>query len=392
MIKVNDIDRELIKDSNRKKILKLLYRKRQLTKQEISKELGLSIPTVISNINDLIREGIVDEAGVAESTGGRKPVVVRFLPDARYSFGVDISIKNVRVILTNLNSEIKFETVFDISKYKNINEITSRVCSIINNIILEGEIPIGKVLGVGISVPGTVNEEKLLIELAPNLGIESFSFDNFAKQINLPVYIENEANAAAFAELNIGIAKELSNLVYVSITEGIGTGIVIQGNLYKGENKRAGEFGHMTIEVMGNECSCGRRGCWELYASEKALLEAYFINYGERLCNLQELFNKVEKNELEALKTLDLYLNYLSIGIQNIILEIDPSYIIVGGEISNYDKILLKSLERKIFVKNKFYKEGEVKILFSKLKKYSSVLGASLLPLNSLFFISGKII
>ena len=98
------IDQEVIKDSNRKKILNLIAEKREYTKQSISKEIGVSIPTVISNINELIEEGLVEEAGVEGSTGGRKPIIVRFLPDSKYSFGVEFTLNNVRVILTNLDS------------------------------------------------------------------------------------------------------------------------------------------------------------------------------------------------------------------------------------------------------------------------------------------------
>lgn len=393
MFKLGNLDQETIKDYNKKKILNILYKERNLTKQEIAKKLNLSIPTVISNVNELIEEGLVDEAGVADSTGGRKPVIVQFIPEARYSFGVDIDLEKAEVILTNLDSEIKRRTYFKIDeKNKNIKDIMDKISIEVKKIIKEEKIPEKKILGIGISLPGTVNEEKLILEIAPNLELKNISFEEFVPLFNFPMYIENEANAAAYAELNLGVAKKLSDLVYISVTKGIGTGIVIKGHLYKGKNRRAGELGHMTIFNEDMQCKCGKKGCWELYASEKALLKNYNMKTGERLVELSELFDKVDKNEIEAVEVLDVYLKHLSIGIQNIILIFDPDYIIIGGKISNYDNKLIEPLTEKVFLNGSFFVEKDSKILFSRLKEDSSILGASLIPMNSLFFLHEKII
>ncbi len=393
MFKLGNLDQETIKDYNKKKILNILYKERNLTKQEIAKRLNLSIPTVISNVNELIEEGLVDEAGVADSTGGRKPVIVQFIPEARYSFGVDIDLEKAEVILTNLDSEIKRRIYFKIDeKNKNIKGIMDKISIEVKKIIKEEKIPEKKILGIGISLPGTVNEEKLILEIAPNLELKNISFEEFEPLFNFPMYIENEANAAAYAELNLGVAKKLSDLVYISVTRGIGAGIVIKGHLYKGKNRRAGELGHMTIFNEDIQCKCGKKGCWELYASEKALLKNYNMKTGERLAGISEFFDKVDKNESEAVEVLDVYLKHLSIGIQNIILIFDPDYIIIGGKISNYDNKLIKPLTEKVFLNGSFFAEKDSKILFSRLKEDSSILGASLIPMNSLFFLHEKII
>ncbi|MBZ4666904.1 MAG: hypothetical protein PWP07_144 [Epulopiscium sp.] len=391
MLSFNSVDQEIIKDSNRKRILQLLSKKREATKQEIAKELEISIPTVTTNINALIEEGILEEAGVAESTGGRKPVIVRFLPNSRYSFGVDFSLYFVRVALTNLDSDIIYETTFKIEGFSNMNEVIRKIERITKDILREKKIPTEKVLGIGFSLPGTVNEEKMLLEMAPNLKIKNISFKEFDHILEFPVYIENEANAAALAELSVGIAKQLRNLVYISITKGIGTGIVIQDYLYKGKNKRAGEFGHMTVVADGKQCNCGKKGCWELYASDRALLEQYKEKTGKNNITLKEFFEALKRNQTEARAVWEEYLNYLAVGIQNIILILDPHYIVIGGEISRYDEIL-EPLKEKVFIENTFYSKQDIKIMTSTLKGNASLLGASLLPLQKLFFIREKII
>jgi predicted NBD/HSP70 family sugar kinase len=386
------IDQEVIKDSNRKKILNLIAAKREYTKQSISKEIGVSIPTVISNINELIEEGLVEEAGVEGSTGGRKPIIVRFLPDSKFSFGVEFTLKNVRVILTNLDSEIKFDVTFQVENFTNIEDIIHKIHEIINNVLDARKINREDILGIGFSLPGTVNEESLILELAPNIGMINVDFSKFVQLLQFPIYIENEANSAAFGELNLGIAKKMRNLVYISINEGIGAGVVIQDHLYKGKNKRAGEFGHITIVPNGKACNCGRNGCLEQYASKKALLDEYNSKSLKPVDTLKEFFSRVEKKESLAILELEKYINFLAIGIQNLVLILDPHYVVLGGELSAFSEYYLKSLKEKVFVANRFYDNTNLKIFTSKLKKDSSILGAALLPLQKLFSISEKII
>lgn len=388
----SNIDQEAIKDSNKKKILNLIAEKREYTKQNISKEIGVSIPTVIANINELIEEGLVEEAGVAGSTGGRKPIIVRFLPDSKYSFGVEFTLNNVRVILINLDAEIKFDTSFKIPNFKNIDGIIEKIHEIIDHILDEKKVKDKDILGIGFSLPGTVNEEKLILELAPNIGMKNVDFSRFIQILKFPIYIENEANSAAFGELNLGIAKKMRNLVYLSITEGIGAGVVIQDHLYKGKNKRAGELGHMTIVPNGKPCNCGRRGCLEQYASKKSLLEEYNSKSSQPVDTLKEFFSRVEQNDSLAILELQKNISFLAIGIQNIVLVLDPHYVVLGGEIGDFSEYYLKDLKEKVFVENSFYDKTNLKIFTSKLKKDSSILGAALLPLQKLFSINEKII
>ena len=388
----NGIDQDIIKDSNRKKILNLIFHKREITKQSISKEIGVSIPTVTSNVNELIEEGLVKEAGVEGSTGGRKPIIVRFLPNSKYSFGVEFTLSNIRVILVNLDAEIKFDNSFKIQSFKNMEDITEKIHQIINDALALNNISDKDILGIGFSLPGTVNEETLMLELAPNIAMKNVDFSRFSQLLKFPLYIENEANCAAFGELNLGIAKKMRNLVYISINEGIGAGVVIQDHLYKGKNKRAGELGHMTIVPNGKPCNCGRSGCLERYASKSALMEEYNLKSTKPVDNLKEFFLRVEKKEDLARVSLEKYISFLAIGIQNIVLILDPHYVILGGEISDFSEYYLEDLKEKVFVENSFYDNTSLKIFTSKLKEDSSILGASLLPLQKIFSINEKII
>ncbi|QAA33083.1 ROK family transcriptional regulator [Clostridium manihotivorum] len=397
MIKVNNVDKDTIRSSNIKLIINLLFNKRELTKQEIAKETGLSIPTVINITNELIEEGLVEESGVGQSSGGRKPIIITFNPNSKYSFGVEINSKYIRIILTNLDANIledeviRFNGAFKLNE-NNITNIFDEICKIIKVISLKRNIKDSSILGVGFSLPGTVNEEKLFLELAPNLYVKNLDFHYIEEKLNMKVYVENEANSAALAELRLGIAKDMRNLVYISIREGVGTGIVVSGYLYKGKNKRAGEFGHMTVEKDGRVCTCGKKGCWEVYTSSEVILEEYNVISKNKVKSFEEFFKLIDTVDKNAMKVWDKYLDYLAIGIHNIILIMDPHYIVLGGDISEYDKYLIEPLKNRIFQNNNFFCEEDLKIITSRFKENSSIIGASILPIEKLFFINERIL
>jgi predicted NBD/HSP70 family sugar kinase len=202
----------------------------------------------------------------------------------------------------------------------------------------------------------------------------------------LPLFIENYAKAAAVAELTLGIAKVMQNLVFLSILSyGIGGGVVVGGQLYLGNNKRAGEFSHMKIASHGRRCFCGRYDCWELYASLNAMMAMYHEKTGKDISSVDEFFACLKKYDRTAEEAFDEYLDNLAAGIQNIILIQDPHYIIIGGKLSLFEEFFLEALQEKVFVTNDFYSQADVKIMCSSLKEDASILGASLLPFERLF-------
>ncbi|OHD75677.1 MAG: hypothetical protein A2V99_11425 [Spirochaetes bacterium RBG_16_67_19] len=402
MGKITHPGRERIRDSNNRKILHLLRERRQLSKQEIASETGISIPTVTNNVSRLIDEGIVEEAGLSESTGGRKPMSIRYLPDSRYAFGVDFASNHltasnkIRVALTNLDASIKAEEFFDYQDFHSVDEIMTHIRDVTDRIVLAARIPVEHVLGIGISLPGTVNEKKKILEVAPNLspglGMHDLDFRAYEKLFAFPLFVENEANAAAFAELVLGIAQDKRNLVYLSVNRGIGAGIVVRGHIYKGNMKRAGQVGHITVDSKGILCTCGMNDCWELYAASGALIRNYNMASTRRITDTQGFLERLRSPDPLAVKIWERYLDYLAIGISNLLLCYDPHYVVIGGEISQFDELLLEPLKKRIFARNKFYKGDDLEILISSLKDNAAVLGAGLLPFQELLYGNNKII
>lgn len=378
------LDHSDIKSNNKKRITYLLSKERELTKLEISRRLDISVPTVTTIIGELKEEGIVEEAGMASSTGGRKPVIIRFLPDSRYSIGIDLGRDYVRAVLTNLDSRIIEDRKRELSVISE-KEVLNIMKVLIEELISSQQDAGSKLLGIGFSLPGIVNEKELRLEIATNFNLKNISFKEINAHFNLPIFMENEANAGALAESKLGIAKDLSNLIYVSVTEGIGGGILISDDMYKGRNRRAGEIGHMCIAKNGRQCNCGRKGCWETYASNRALIKDYNNKTNEALKNIDEVIQRYQLGEENAVQVVENYIDNLAEGIQSLVFIFNPDYIVIGGEISKYSNIFNNKLVNKILTNNEFYKEGDVSILFSSLGSDSNILGASLIPILDSF-------
>ncbi|WP_105618847.1 ROK family transcriptional regulator [Vallitalea okinawensis] len=390
MFLLKDIDREAIKMSNSKKILQLLYKEGQLTKQDIAKTLGISIPTVTHNVNTLIEEGFVREAGMAVSTGGRKPIVMEFLPDAKYSVGVDIRPHGISIIITNLKSHIISQKELQLLQ-DDTDEVMTTIDGALKEMLEKHDIKRSNLLGVGFSLHGTVNENKLIFEMAPNASYKNIDFHKYEDLFGTSVYIENEANASAISESLLGVAKQMRNLIYISINEGVGTGIVIKGYLYKGKNDRAGEFGHMVVNPEGPSCNCGSIGCWETFVSTLGLQRLYKEKANQEL-KIEDIVKRFREGDHDAIQVLNQYTDYLALGLRNILFALDPHYIVIGGEMSKYGDDYYHELINKIYSGNIFYSQRDNKIIISNLDGKAAVLGASLLPLLQLLYGTEKVI
>ncbi|NTV90653.1 MAG: ROK family protein, partial [Clostridiales bacterium] len=337
----------------------------------------------------MINEGLVETVGTAESMGGRKPVIVRLVRNARYSFGVNISLEKVEILLVNLVGEEIERQIFSYGTGDDFVEILEKLQEKIRQIISFQNIDTGRILGVGIALPGLVNDDLNLVEQAPNLGLRNFSLDGFQSRLGIRVHLENEANVAAYAEQLMGIANREKNIVYVSIAEGIGTGIIIQNYIYKSTEKKAGEFGHVRIMNDGLPCKCGRKDCWELYASKPALLK-YYNEYrqdtGENgKTSLEALERDFANGGKAAVKAVEKYAEYLFMGIENILLSINPDEVIVGGELGTFTSEVIKTGIEKLGLNKKFIGYEDIKIHSSGFKNNGAVMGAALLPLEDIY-------
>ncbi|NTV89831.1 MAG: ROK family transcriptional regulator [Clostridiales bacterium] len=389
MLNPANITQDRISDMNRVKILRKLRDKGQMTRFDLSSSLGLSHTTINTYIQQLIGEGLVETLGTAESMGGRKPLIIRLVKNARYSFGVNISFEKVEILLVNLLGDEIERQIFSYGSNDSFDDILEKLREKLWQIIKFQSVEPEKILGVGIAFPGRVDDDRNLVEYAPNLGIRNYSFEDFQKKLGLKLHLENEANVAAYAEQLAGNANGKGNIVYVSVAEGIGAGIIIQNYIYKSTRKKAGEFGHIRIMDAGLACKCGRKDCWELYASKPALLKYYsefMLEFGVAgKSTLEALERAYAGGETAARLAVEKYAGYLFMGIENILLALNPDEVIIGGELGAFSAEIIKVGVDKLGLNRKFYGYEDICIHSSGFRANGAVTGSAMLPLEDIY-------
>lgn len=383
------ITQEDISRQNRVKILGMLWEKGCVTKHDLSSALHLSHTTVNAYIQSLQGEGLVEIVGMGESIGGRRPVVVGLVKGARHFFGVNLAPGRVKILTVNLLGEETARRELPRADGEAFEETLNRAGQSIREMIAAEQLDRRRIMGVGMTFPGVVNRARGRVEYAPNLGIRDYCLDGFAAELGLPLHVENEAVAAAAAEQMLGIAGRAENMVYVSVAEGIGAGIIIERGVYKSNNQRAGEFGHIGVVEGGLPCNCGRAGCWELYASKPALLRYYHEAGGgapqEEAAALQELAAAFRRGEPAARRALEQYARYLFRGIENILLTLSPDEVVVGGDLGELMPAVIRMGTDELELNKRFFGYEHVPIRASGFRENGAVIGSALLPLDELY-------
>ncbi|CDQ19113.1 ROK family transcriptional regulator [Halobacillus karajensis] len=365
-----------IKSQNKKRILETIMNDAPVSRTAIAKKLGITKGTVSSLTTELMEEEIIIEHGPGSSSGGRRPLMLLFNEKAGYSIGINLGVNYIIGVLTNLNGEIIAEQRQSISKedFKQwLPVITETIQSLINQAPAS---PYG-VVGIGIGVPGMVDKNGLIL-LAPNLKWQNVHLKQELEQLfNLPVTIDNEANAGAYQEKNHhSTPADANNIVYVSAGIGIGVGLIIDEELYSGNKGFSGELGHMMIDINGRQCSCGSQGCWEMYASEKALvLEAERQTNSTVDNHLEALIEEAYRNDRVAALFTDIGY-YLGIGISNILHTFNPEKVVIGNRLAMAKDLLQPSVKEAVERHSLSFHKTDVEISFSQAPQYSTALGS----------------
>ncbi|MGE7781360.1 ROK family protein [Peribacillus sp. NPDC097264] len=368
-------NQQLMKVNNKQAILETILKRAPISRADISQHLGLTKGTVSSLVNELLEANLTFESGPGESSGGRRPVLLLFQEKAGYSIGIDLGVNYILGILTDLNGDI----VSEISRNTNngnYEETFERMKEMIQSLIKTAPESHYGVVGIGLGIPGVVNNKGEIL-LAPNLGWKNVDLKkDMEEEFGLPVIVENEANAGAYGEKKFGAGKDHEHLVYVSAGMGIGVGIILENELYRGANGFSGEMGHMIIDVHGKPCKCGSKGCWELYASEKALIERASVLFQPKEITLKSLVDQASHREeiRELFKDIG---HYLGIGISNISNTFNPQQIIIGNRLALAKEWLRDPIVKTVESHALPFNQEKLHISFSDLSSYSPSLGVS---------------
>lgn len=328
------INQQSIKQFNTNKILKIITSIEMISRAELAKQTGLNKATVSKIIDELLSENLILDLGFGTSSGGRKPKLLKFNPDAKYIVGIDIGVSDIYFSVMNMRLDIVFTERIDIVN-KDEGTITRILEKTFNHAIKKMNIQTEYIIEIAVAVPASVDNNGIVIH-APNLGWKNLDLSKIFEGIfqGIPINIFNEANAGALGALHNISNAENKNLVYVSAGIGIGTGIIISGNLYRGKNGTAGEFGHNVIVENGKKCHCGRDGCWEMYASEQALYDSLNKKGLPMENNISSVLNELDHNNPLVIESINELSAYMNIGLENVARAMNPDYIIIGNKLS----------------------------------------------------------
>lgn len=283
-----------------------------------------------------------------------------------YYIGVDVGGSNIACAVVNDDCEIiarsKAKTHGETGK-ADYNEVVDVIIRTINLACEAAGIKPSEASSIGIGCPGICNSDSGIVEYTNNLGFHNVPLKtDVEKEFNIPVYLDNDANAAAFGEFVAGAAKGARNAVVITLGTGVGSGIIIDEKIYRGTNFAAGEIGHTVIVADGLPCSCGRKGCFEAYSSATGLVnmtrKAAAENPGSLINKLIEEDGKVSaRTAYKAAKQGDEvgkrlteeYVKYLAVGIANVINTFQPDILCIGGGVCNEGDLLLNPLKEAVY-------------------------------------------
>jgi predicted NBD/HSP70 family sugar kinase len=335
-VKIVDIND--IRDINQTVLLHLIRERQPISRVDIARITGLRPGTISSIVNRLIRKGVIFEGAEGPSSGGRKPTYLNINAENAYVLAIDIGVRDTAYAVSDFNGRIL--------KQKNVitegdpGEFIDRLADNIQKLI-HSDYGHVNFAGVGVSIPGLVKRETGEVAVSPNLGWRDLPLRAILEsKLGLPVYVENDANAAAFSELWYGPLDEIKvkTLLYILVVDGLGCGLIINGELHVGSKVGMGGFGHMCIEPNGELCSCGRKGCWETLASESATVARYHRLMSNRdgsiTTSITDIISQANRGDEKAIAALTATAEYLGEGIASLAHGLSPETIVIGGDIA----------------------------------------------------------
>lgn len=327
-----------VKKLNKNRIFRLIYNSDKISRQEIADQLGLSLPTVNQNLKMLMEDGLIEYVGNFTSTGGRRAQAITINNNARKAISVNIKTDYINVDVVGLKGQIIYSMAVKAHFSKSsayIEKLTDVVRHAVDYVGADAD----DILGVGITVPGILDDEKQILISAPPLKAKNYDFTKLISAIDYPVVVMNDARAEAYADHWFN-GKSEDEKIYIMLGEGVGGAYINASAIRNGVHNRGGEFGHMVIHPGGKQCLCGKKGCLEAYVSEKVLSSELDMT----LDNFFELAAQGNKNNSNV---LDEYMDNLALGINNIYTMMDCD-IVLGGTVAPYLKQYDNSIKERL--------------------------------------------
>lgn len=357
--------------SVRTRIYRTLYDSKTFcSRQSLAESCGVSMPTLYQKLNELMDEGLVHYSGEERSTGGRKALGLDIVPDARFSVGISVSERALRLVAANLRlQELAYRTVpFNVQACLEGGSV--KIAGHLEDFLNESGLDCSRLLGVCVTIPGLVSEDQSIIHFAPTLQLRNAPTRALLGDIPYPVKVDNDGSASGHAEyfMRRGSRNSL-NMAYLSLENGVGGAVLINGHPYAGDHGRSGEFGHICVEPGGLRCACGKLGCLEPYCSPQRIEASLGVT-------VEAFFRGVEEHIPEYESLLYDMLRHLAVAVNSIHMSLDCD-VVLGGFLSEYLMPYLPILRRYVLAGDPFEENADF-VQFSMLRRHITPLGAAL--------------
>ncbi|MBA9028715.1 ROK family transcriptional regulator [Peribacillus huizhouensis] len=392
---------QLMKSLNRSVILNTIRKKGGISRADIAKTTKLTPPTVSNLVKELLETEMIIETSLGVSSGGRKPTLLTLNSDMFHVIGLDIGSHHLKIILTDINGRIRKKQIHPIPDSITNEGLLDLMITSIYAIQKNEQIDRNKIIGIGIGMHGIVDVDQGVSVFAPNLKLKNIGIkDALEKEFQMVVQIENDARAMSLGELWFGNGHGDDSIVCINVGRGIGAGIIINGQVFRGEHYISGEIGHMAIDLNGPKCTCGNYGCLQTFASGPAIVESLkkelklgessILSNKENEIDGEVIYQAALAGDLLSKNILNKAGRYLGVGVTNLIHTVNPKRIVISGGVSNAKEFILESVKKTIEQRALTDSAKQTEVIISKFGADATVMGAIALILAQLFATPGN--
>jgi predicted NBD/HSP70 family sugar kinase len=339
-------NQQLLKHINRMALVRHLCAHPGLSRADLANAVGLTKSTVSLLVRELLDEGwLVEHEVVATGELGRRPTPLFIDPKRLLLIGAEVGIETVRVVATSLTGDVLARTVASYGSGKSAKASIGTLATALQKLRKQLDGTEHQIIGIGIGLPGGVDESRGFLHFAPNLGWHDVPVGTLLAEklagtslAGIPVFLQNEADVAALGELEFNPTQATDPLLYLSINQGVGAGVIVGDRLLTGSRGFAGEVGHMVLQLNGPMCSCGRRGCAEALIGPRAMLQGD-AEAAQPLAEIQRGLAEQDADTVRAVKKAG---SYLGVLLQNLASAYDPGCIVLGGAMIDLGEVFLQ--------------------------------------------------
>jgi len=359
--------------------------KSPMSRADLARKIGLTRAAITIIVDSMITEGLVSEKGTVANGLGRNPVILEVNPDGRYALGLNIARSSCSLGLVNIKGEVLSSESIDIKDAANATQAIEIIRGEIDKMLEKTDFDKDKLIGMGITAPGPLSCETGTILSPPNFEMweNANIVSEFKKSFSFDINLENNASALALAEKNYGHGRNFSDFILIVVDSGIGAGIVTKGALYKGANSLGAEIGHSSIDYNGTPCSCGNRGCLEVYASIPAIIKKAQITRPD-IGTWKEIVDGADKGDAFCVDIISEEAKYLAASIVNSVNILGIEAVILSGYVTYKPDLLLEKLKSQVNAMAINRSSFETAILASGIANHTEIVASSSVVFESI--------